>query len=210
MVEECSNRTFQRTLVNISPFRASRAPPPPHHDILSLAPLDPGTIVAVRRTEKLEAPFDLARILLTTETHVSLTYLLVGTTNPTLRTAVFKLVWVEPSDSRTVLKDSRPARNHTPVTGEINTEDLPDLLVATHLTLTSAGRLNAPSYHILHHLSACPALRLLTTGPTDATKNVHSTRQTKVGLSFHFFSFSASLIGPFLVLHPIAPKSSTR
>jgi hypothetical protein len=29
MVEECSNRTFQRTLVNIRPFRASHAPPPP-------------------------------------------------------------------------------------------------------------------------------------------------------------------------------------
>ena len=152
MVEECSQRTFQRTLVNIRPFRASRAPPPPHHDMLSLAPLTPGTIVAVRRTEKLDAPFDLARILLTTETHVSLTYF--GTTNPILRNAVFKLVWIDPTDSRTVLKDSRPARNHNPVTGEINTEDLPDLLVATHLHLTSAGRLNAPSYQILHHLSA--------------------------------------------------------
>jgi transposase InsO family protein len=151
MVEECSNRTFQRTLVNIRPYRASRAPPPPHHDMLSRAPLDPGTIVAVRRTEDLTAPFDLARILLTTETHASLTYL--GTTNASLRNAVFKLVWIDPADNRTVLKDSRPARNHTPVTGEINNEDLPDLLVATHLTLTAAGRLNAPSYQILHHLS---------------------------------------------------------
>jgi hypothetical protein len=77
-----SNRTFQRTLVNIRPFRASRTPPPPHHDMLSLAPLDPGTIVAVRRTEDLAAPFDLARVTLTTETHVSLAYL--GTTNQPL------------------------------------------------------------------------------------------------------------------------------
>ncbi len=151
MVEERSNRTFQRTLVNIRPYRASRAQPPPHHDMLSLAPLQPGTIVAVRRTEDLAAPFDLARITLTTETHASLTYL--GTTNPSLRNAIFKLVWIDPADNRTVLKDSRPARNHTPVTGEINTEDLPDLLVATHLTLTAAGRLTAPSYQILHHLS---------------------------------------------------------
>jgi hypothetical protein len=119
--------------------------------MLSLAPLDSGTIVAVRRTEDLTAPFDLARVTLTTETHVSLAYL--GTTNPSLRNAVFKLVWIDPTDNRTVLKDSRPARNHTPVTGDINTEDLPDLLVATHLTLTAAGRLNSPSYQILHHLS---------------------------------------------------------
>jgi hypothetical protein len=151
MVKECSNRTFQRTLVNIRPFRASRAPPPPHHDMFSLAPLDPDTIVAVRRTEDLAAPFDLARITLTTETHVSLNYL--GTTNPSLRNAIFKLVWIDLTDNCTVLKDSRPARNHTPVTGDINTEDLPDVLVATHLTLTAAGRLTASSYLILHHLS---------------------------------------------------------
>ncbi len=88
---------------------------------------------------------------LTTETHASLTYL--GNTNASLRNAVLKLVRIDPSDNRTLLKDSRPARNHTPVTGEINTEDLPDLLVATHLTLTAAGRLTSPSYQILHHLS---------------------------------------------------------
>jgi hypothetical protein len=106
MVEECSNCTFQRTLVNIRPFRASRTPPPPHHDMLSLAPPDPGTIVVVRRTEDPHAPFDLlARILLTTETHASLAYL--GTTNPSLRIAVFRLVWIDPTDNRTVLKDSR-------------------------------------------------------------------------------------------------------
>jgi hypothetical protein len=32
-------------------------------------------------------------------------------------------------------------------------EFLPNLLVATHLALTNTGRLTAPSYHILHHLS---------------------------------------------------------
>jgi hypothetical protein len=57
---------------------------------LSLAPLDSGTIVAVRRTEDLATPFDLARVTLTTETHVSLAYL--GTTNPSLRNAVCRLL----------------------------------------------------------------------------------------------------------------------
>jgi hypothetical protein len=60
--------------------------------MLLLAPFNPETIVAVRRTEKLDAPFDISRILLTTETDVSLTYL--GTTNPIPRNAVFKLVWI--------------------------------------------------------------------------------------------------------------------
>ncbi len=52
-----------------------RAPPPPHHDMLSLAPLEPGTIVAVSRTEDLASLFDIAHVLITTETHASLTYL---------------------------------------------------------------------------------------------------------------------------------------
>jgi hypothetical protein len=150
MIEDCSGRTFQRTIVNIRPFRATRSPPPPHHDMLSASPLDPGTIIAVRRSDDPADSFDLARLTLLTESHVTIDYL--GTTNPNLRNATFKLVWIDPSDNRTVLKNSRPARNHTQVTGEIHTADLSDLLVATHLTLTNTGRLAAPSYQILHHL----------------------------------------------------------
>ena len=118
--------------------------------MLSSAPLDPGTLVAIRRTSDPTSPFDLARLSTTTETHVHLAYL--GTTNPNLRKAVFKLVWIDPVDNKTILKDTRPARRHQPVMGDITTEDIPDLLVATHLVLTHAGRLTAPSYHILHHL----------------------------------------------------------
>jgi hypothetical protein len=151
MQEECSNRFFERTLVNIRPYIASRTPPPPHHDMLSSSPLNPGTLVAIRRTSDPTSPFDLARLTTTTETHVHLAYL--GTTNHNLRTAVFKLVWIDPADNKTLLKDTRPARRYQPVTGDIPTEDIPDLLVATHLALTNTGRLTAPSYHILHHLN---------------------------------------------------------
>jgi hypothetical protein len=151
MQEECSNRFFERTLVNIRPYIASRTPPPPHHDMLSSSPLNPGTLVAIRRTSDPTSPFDLARLTTITETHVHLAYL--GTTNHNLRTAVFKLVWIDPADNKTLLKDTRPARRYQPVTGDIPTEDIPDLLVATHLALTNTGRLTAPSYHILHHLN---------------------------------------------------------
>jgi hypothetical protein len=151
MIEDCSNRIFQRTIVNIRPYRATRAPPPPHHDMLSASPLDPGTLIAIRRTSDPTTPFDLARITTTTENHVHLAYL--GTTNSNLRKAVFKLVWIDPLDNKTVLTDTRPARRHQPVTGDITTADIPDLLVATHLVLTTASRLTSASYHILHHLS---------------------------------------------------------
>jgi hypothetical protein len=120
--------------------------------MLSASPLEPGTIIAVRRSEDPNDSFDLACLTLSTKTHVTIAYL--GTTNPNLRNAMFKNVWIDPADNRTARKPTRPARNHTQVTGEIQTEDLPDLLVATHLTLTHTGRLAAPSYHILHHLRA--------------------------------------------------------
>jgi hypothetical protein len=63
-------------------------------------------------------------------------------------------VWIDPVDNKTVLTDTRPARRHQQVIGDITTADIPDLLVATHLILTNASRLTAPSYHILHHLRA--------------------------------------------------------
>jgi transposase InsO family protein len=151
MKEECSHRVFERTLVNIRPYKATRSPPPPHHDMLSTSPLAPGTIIAIRRNNDPTTPFDLARITTSTETHTHLAYL--GTTNPNLRLASFKAVWIDPRDNKTVLKDTRPARNHQPVTGDLSNDDLPDLLVATHLVFTTTGKLTSASYQILHHLA---------------------------------------------------------
>ena len=147
MQEEYSGRKFQRTIINIRPFRASKNPPPPHHDLISAAALYPKTFIAVRDTPT--SSFHLASILNITETQLSIHYL--GTTTPTLDTAVFRLVWIAP-DGRTVLKDSRPARNHTAVTGEIDTADIPDLLVASHIAFTSTGRLTRQSSRLLFHL----------------------------------------------------------
>jgi hypothetical protein len=145
--EECSNRFFERSIINMRPFRASSAPPPPHHDLLSTLALTHGTLVAVRDTPT--SAFHLARLTALTESTASFHYL--GTTNPNFDRAVFKLLWLSP-DNKTVLKDTRPARNHAPITGDISTEDLPDLLVATHLALTAAGKLSRPSHQLLHHL----------------------------------------------------------
>ena len=149
MEEDCSGRRFQRTIINIRPFRATKNPPPPHHDLISTAALYPKTIIAVRDTPT--SSFHLASVLNITETHLSIHYL--GTTTPTIDTAVFRLVWIAP-DGRTVLKDSRPARNHTAVTGEIESSDIPDLLVVSHLAFTSTGRLTRQSSRLLFHLKA--------------------------------------------------------
>ncbi len=110
--------------------------------------LTPETLVAVRDTP--DSVFHIAHLTAITETNASMHYL--GTTNPRLDRAVFKLLWLSFAN-KTVLQDTRPARNHLRITGEIFVEDLPDLLVATHLSLTAAGRLSRPSYQLLHHLS---------------------------------------------------------
>ena len=120
---------------------------PRHHDLISAAAHYPKTFIAVRDTPT--SSFHLASVLNITETQLSIHYL--GTTTPTLDTAVFRLVWISP-DGRTVLKDSRPARNHTAVTGEIDTADIPDLLVASHLAFTTTGRLTRQSSRLLFHL----------------------------------------------------------
>jgi hypothetical protein len=147
MQEECSGRKFQRTIINTRPFRASKAPPPPHHDLVSAAALYyPTTNIAVRDSPT--SAFHLAKVLQIDETRLSIHYF--GTTSPTLDTAVFRLVWIAP-DGRTVLKDTRPARNHTAVTGEIDTTDIPDLLVASHLIFTSTDRLSRKSSRLLFH-----------------------------------------------------------
>jgi hypothetical protein len=109
--EECSGRKFQRTIINIRPFCASKAPPPPHHDLVSAAALLPNTIIAVRDTP--DSAFHIAKVLMIDEARLTVHYL--GTTTPTIDTAAFRPVWIAP-DGRTVLKDTRPAPNHTAVT----------------------------------------------------------------------------------------------
>jgi hypothetical protein len=147
MEEECSGRKFQRTIINIRPFRATKNPPPPHHDLISTAALHPGTIIAVRDTPT--SRFHIAKVKTITESLLSIHYL--GTTTPTLDSAVFRLLWLAP-DNRTVMKDNCPARNHKAITGDIDTEDIDSLLVASHLTLTSTGRLSRKSARLLFHL----------------------------------------------------------
>jgi hypothetical protein len=147
MEEECSGRTFQRTIINTRPFRASKNPPPPHHDLISTAALHPGTIIAVRDTPT--SRFHIAKVKMITESLLSIHYL--GTTTPSMDSAVFRLLWLAP-DNRTVMKDKCPARNHKAITGEIDTEAIDSLLVASHLTLTSTGRLSRKSARLLFHL----------------------------------------------------------
>ncbi len=146
--EEGSGRKFQRTIINIRLFRATKTPP--SRTTISSQPLHSSPPPSLLSATPPDSAFHLAKVLKLTESLLSLHYL--GTTSRPLDTAVFRLVWIA-HDGRTVLKDTRPARNHSAVTGEIDTSDIPDLLVASHLLLTSSGRLSRKSSRLLFHLS---------------------------------------------------------
>jgi transposase InsO family protein len=149
MTENCSGRTFARTLCNIRPYMASRAAPPPHHDLLSLDPIIPNTVLAIRDSNDPNARFRLATALTLTETTLSVHYL--GTTEPRLTHARFLPIWTQADDTIT-LQITRPSRHHSPWTGDIATEDIPDLLIASRLYLTATNKLRARSRHDLHHV----------------------------------------------------------
>ena len=149
MTEDCSGRTFARTLCNIRPYSASRAAPPPHHDLLSLEPIQPNTVLALRDSNDPNARFRLATVLTLTETTLSVHYL--GTTDPRLSHARFLHLWTQ-ADNSITMKASRPSRHHAPWTGDVATEDLPDLLVASSIHLNAANKLRAQSIKVLHHI----------------------------------------------------------
>jgi hypothetical protein len=149
MTEDCSGRTFARTLCNIRPYSASRAAPPPHHDLLSLEPIQPHSVLAIRDSNDPNARFRLATVLTITETTLSVHYL--GTTNPRLSHARSLHLWTQ-ADNSITMKASRPSRHHAPWTGDISTEDLPDLLVASNIHLNATNKLRSRALKDLHHI----------------------------------------------------------
>ena len=148
MIDDSSHRTFQRSLVNIRPYRASQPAPPPHHDLLSLVNITPGSIVAIKESDQ-DPRFRLATVLALTETNLSIHYL--GTQQPDITRARFLSVWTHPNGT-VALRPRRPTRQHTAYTGDILSDDLPDLLLATGLSLSSTHTLRAHSRQALHHL----------------------------------------------------------
>jgi len=133
MVEDRSNRTFARTIVNIRPYRATRDAPQAHHDPLTEAQLEPDQLVAIRDTP--QSRFRIASVIQHTPARLVLHYL--GTTNPKLEKAKFKHVWIHPTDGTISLAPNRPTQRHTPFTGVVDAETIPDLLLSTKIELTS-------------------------------------------------------------------------
>ena len=148
MIEDRSNRTFSRTIINIRPYRATRDAPQAHHDPLAEAPLEPDQLLAIRDTP--QSRFRIAKVIQHTPARLLLHYL--GTTNPVLEKAKFKPVWIHPTDGTISLAINRPTQRHTPFTGVVDAETIPDLLLSTKIELTSTRTLRRPCMQALYHL----------------------------------------------------------
>jgi hypothetical protein len=111
MQEECSQHLFERTIVNIRPYMASRAPPPPHHGMLSSSPLAPGTLV-LSAGPATPTPLLISHASKTPRKPTSN----LPTSAPQLNLTIchFRLVWIDPCDNKTVLKDNHSPHSQSP------------------------------------------------------------------------------------------------
>ena len=145
MKEDATGRGFQRTVINMRPYRATGLPIPPSFDPFYDDPLQPDELLAVRDTH--DSNFYLARLLTVNNDSIMVHYL--GSRSRTLNAAVFKPCYIHAATDMITMSDTPPA-HHAPYTGTLLIADLFVLLVARHLQLLTSDRLNKDSRTKLH------------------------------------------------------------
>ena len=144
MNEDSTGRRFERAVLNILPYRASKAPLPPSYDPFYSKPFAIGEIVAVR--DEPDGPFYVAKTLAITETTIQVHYF--GSENPDLSRAKFLPCWHMPNNDIIRRSISKP-HQMIAYEGTLDIDSLQQLLVARELLLTSQSKLRAKSQRIL-------------------------------------------------------------
>jgi hypothetical protein len=139
MNEDSTGRRFERAVLNILPYRATTAPPPPSFDPFYSKPFVLGELVAVR--DEPDGPFYVTKTLEITATTTRVHYL--GSTSPSLSRAKFLPCWHRPNDD--VIRRSNMVAHE----GILDIDALQQLLVARELLLTSQSKLRAKSQRVL-------------------------------------------------------------
>ena len=142
--EEATGRTFNRTIVNIRPYRPTADAPPPHHDPVGPGPILPGQLIAIRDAP--DTKFHVAEVPLNSEHGLEVRYL--GTRRDVLSRAVFKPVWTKKNEIRLPLTQPR---SFDPFTGLHPTHALPEVVLSTSIALTSSHKLKKKCVRDLHH-----------------------------------------------------------
>ena len=145
MREEATGRHFQRTIINIRPYRASGPPALHAFDPFHDDPLIPGELLAVRDTP--DSRFYLARLLTADSDSITVHYL--GSRSTDLQRAAFRLCYTHDTTDAITMANTQPA-HHSPYTGTLLISDLDELLVSRRLELLASARLNHASRTELH------------------------------------------------------------
>jgi hypothetical protein len=146
-----TQRTYERVISNMLPYRAKRAKANAnaHYNEQYSDPLKEGEIIAIRDDPK--GPIYLAEVMSLQPAHVSLHY--YGTTGLILVTAIFKPCWHEVSSADIILDwdpfDDDLHLSLSPYSGDVNLNDIHTVLVARQLEFTKAGKLRFRSLRSL-------------------------------------------------------------
>ena len=144
MREISTSRRFERSLVNILPYKASTAPKPPSFDPFYSTPLLAHEIIAIR--DEPEGPIFVARVTAVAETAIAVHYL--GSTHNDLTRAKFLPCW-HPPNTDLIRRSALQPPNMMPYTSDIDIDSLDVLLVTRGLLLTTTDKLRAKSQRLL-------------------------------------------------------------
>ena len=140
MTEDSTNRHFERTVLNMLPYRATSAVAPDVFDPFYSDPFTLDEIVAVR--DDPDSPFYIARATSINATFISVHF--YGYTTRDLRRAVFRPCWHCPG-SNDISLAAAALPNQIPYTGRLDLDSLRELLVARNLGFTKANKLRRKS-----------------------------------------------------------------
>jgi len=140
MTEDSSDRRFERTILNMLPYRATSAVASNIYDPFYSDPFTIDEIIAVR--DDPESPFYIAKATAINATFISVQY--YGCKTRDTRRAVFRAGWHHPGSNDITIAVA-PLPNQVPYTGRIELDSLRELLVARNLAFTAASRLRRKS-----------------------------------------------------------------
>ena len=140
MTEDSTDRRFERTVLNMLPYRATSAVSPDVYDPFYSDPFTLDEIVAVR--DDPDSPFYIARTTAINASFISVHY--YGCTTRDLRRAVFRPCWHHPGSNEISLA-AAALPNQIPYTGRLDLDALRELLVARNLGFTQAAKLRRKS-----------------------------------------------------------------
>jgi hypothetical protein len=140
MTEDRTSRRFERTVLNMLPYRATSATAPAVYDPFYSDPFTIDEIVAIK--DDPESPFYIARTTAINATNISVHY--HGCTTRDLDRAVFRPGWHAPGSNLVTLAATCPPGN-VPYTGNLQLDSLRELLVARNLEFTKGSRLKKKS-----------------------------------------------------------------